>query len=159
MAISGTMAEADIVKFNNAIVEVDLLGTDVTWAALESWATMVEIDPGRVGDTEEKTLDGETHVIIDGILSASMVRVTCFYTENAATDPFINIYDHLQTNKGGDFDVRWSASDTADEYQFSTVSGKLVYCTPPGYDANANQAQKFVFEVKTKNITRTTLTA
>lgn len=158
MAISGTMVEADIVKFNNAVVEVDLTPASSSFVQIESWATMVEIDPGRVSDTEEKTLDGETHVIVDGILSASMVRVTCFYTEAATTDPFINIYDHLQTNKGGAFDVRWSANNTADENQFSTVSGKLVYCTPPGYDANGNQAQKFVFEVKTKNITRTTLT-
>lgn len=158
MAISGTMAEADIVKFNNAVIEVDLTPASSAFVQIESWATMVEIDPGRVDTTEEKTLDGVSHVIVSGIINASLVRVTCFYTEGD-TDPFTNIYDHFQTNKGGAFDVRWSASDSANENQFATSSGKLVYCTPPGYDANGNQAQKFVFEVQTKNVTRTTITA
>lgn len=159
MAISGSMAEADIIKFNTAYLEVDLTPASSSYALINTWATMVEIDTGRPDATEEKTLDGLSHPINSGILNTSMVRVTCFYTENAATDPFLNIYDHFMTNKGGAFDVRWSKSDTANEYQFATVNGKLEYCTPPGYDANGNQATKFVFEVRCQYVSRTTLTA
>lgn len=143
MAISGALADANLTKMNNAVVEVDILGTGVTWAAIESWANAVEPTRGTVPTSDDPTLDGERH-LSTGTQEPSRVKVVVLYDEEA-TGPAANIYPLL----GSSVDVRWSKSGTAGETRYYTSGGKLVVCTPPGFSSGENGNTKVEFEVET----------
>lgn len=144
--ISGTMAEGDLVKMRDAVVEIDIGGAGSAWAAVESWANVVEPARGTVPTSEEFTLDGEQHVSI-GPVGTSRVRCTFFFTEGS-TDPHLNLYDLLGTA----VDIRWSKSGTANDIRFYTSNGVLVDCPPPGFNAANNESTKVTIEIACTDI-------
>lgn len=145
MAISGTMIEADIITMREAKVEVDI-GSVATWAAIESWSTMVEPTRGTVPTSEEKTLDGINHTGF-GTAGNATIRVTAFFT-NDTTDPHHNLYSQL----GELCEVRWSKSGAASQKRFYTDGGVITEVSPPGYDASGNQSTKFTFVIVAPDI-------
>ena len=147
MVISGTLAEADLITMRQAVVEVYIGGAG-TWAAVESWAAMVEPTRGTVPTSEEKTLDGLNHTGF-GIAGNATVQITLFAT-NSATAPLENLYDEL----GNTVDVRWSKSGTTGDNRFFTNQGTMTQCDPPPFDANSNQSTKFTFTITASDIQR-----
>ena len=136
-AISGTMAETDLVSMRDAVVELDIGGGGSGWAAVESWANTVEPTRGTVPTSEEKTLDGMNHTGY-GIAGNSTIKLTLFGTIGA-THPLYNLYSQL----GQIVDVRWSETGLPNDLRFYTNQGVLTQCDPPGSDANSNQSRKF----------------
>ena len=151
MAISGTMAEADLVKMKDAVVEIDIGGAGSAWAAVESWSNIVEPTRGIIPVTDEFTLDSEQHVSI-GTLGASSVRCTFFFTEGS-TDPFDNLYGQI----GAAVDIRWSRTGTNPDLRFYTTNGILVDSPPPGFDASANESTKVTIEIRATDINKETV--
>lgn len=145
MAISGTLSDANLTKMNNAVVEVDILGTGVTWAAIESWANTVESTRGKIPTSNDPTLDGEKH-LSTGQQEVSRVKVTLLYDETA-TGPVTNMYDLL----GEPVDIRWSKDGEAGSLRYSTSGGKLIDFPAPGFAASDNGNTKIVFEIESPN--------
>jgi hypothetical protein len=135
MAISGAMAEADIISMRDAVLEVDI-GSVGSWAAVESWSNLVEPTRGTVPTSEEKTLDGENHTGY-GTKGNATVRVTAFFT-TVATAPFLNLYDLLSTP----VEVRWSKTGLASDIRFYTDGGILTECSPPGNQSRQHNMSK-----------------
>jgi hypothetical protein len=148
MAISGTLAESELIPMRQAVVEVDIGGAGSAWAAIESWSLMVEPTRGTVPTSEEKTLDGLNHPGY-GTQGNAAVKVTLFST-NDATAPLENLYDALNTA----VDIRWSKGGLSGENRFYTDGGRLTQCDPPPFDANANMSAKFTFTITGPDIER-----
>jgi hypothetical protein len=151
MAISGTMAEGDLVKMKDAVVQVDIGGAGSAWAAIGSWSNSVEPTRGTVPISEEFTLDGEQHVSI-GQIGTSRVRCTFFFTEDS-TDPFSNLYAQL----GEVVDIRWSKSGTANDLRFYSSNGVLIDAPPPGFNATNNESTKVTIEIACTDIVQETI--
>ena len=145
MAISGTVSDANLTKMNNAVVEVDIIGTGVTWEAIESWANTVEPTRGKIPTSTDPTLDGEKHLSV-GQQDVSRVKVTLLYDE-VATGPAANMYALL----GLPVDIRWSKDGDTGSLRYSTSGGKLIDCTAPGFSASDNANSKIVLEIESAN--------
>lgn len=143
MAISGALSDANLIVMNNAVVQVDLAGTGVTWANIESWANEVTPTRGTIPTTDDPTLDGERHMSV-GIQEPSRVKVVAIYDETA-TAPAPNLYALL----GQPVDVRWSKTGASGDRRYYTSGGKLVSCTPPGFSSGESGNTKFEFELET----------
>lgn len=145
MAISGSMVEADIIPMRGAVVELDLGGVD-TWAAIESWATLVEPQRGTTPTQEERTLDQVNHI---GYGTAGLATVNCtIFATQDSTDPLPNLYPLLNSA----VDIRWSKTGAASEQRWYTSGGILTACPPPGFNADANTSTKIQFTIVAPDI-------
>ena len=142
MSISGALAESALIKMSNAVLQVDLAGTGVTWSNIESWANQVTPTRGDIPTSDDPTLDGSRHQVA-GIQNKSRVEVTILYTETT-TGPAYNLYTLL----GGPVDIRWSKTGANGDLRYYTDNGILVSCTPPQYSAGDNGNAKITFAIE-----------
>jgi hypothetical protein len=143
MAISGALSDANLVKMNNAKIQLDILGTGVTWANIESWANEVTPSRGVIPTSEDPTLDGESHLSV-GTQEASEVKCVILYDE-AAGGPATNLYTLL----GGNVDIRWSKTGASGDMRYYTDGGKLIACSPPAFSSTENTNAKVEFTIRT----------
>lgn len=150
MAISGSFAAGDEVKFADAYVEVDD-GASGSYVLISTWATEVTATIGATPTAKTYPFQGNVVVTV-GNKDSDKVKVACIYTEGS-TAPFDNIYASYIASPGKAFNVRWTpAGSTNGNNQFTTSGGKLIMCTIPPATGDGVSPAIFEFEVECSSI-------
>lgn len=156
MPISGTFDAGEEKTFNDVKIELDQIGTGITFVNITTWATNVTVSGGDTPTTDFKTYT--TPVVFTGERNPWQVDVECVYTEGT-TDPFIEIYDDYVAAPGLAQNLRWSPSGGASgQVNYTTTGGKLVAVSIPTQSANDSGAVVFSFSIRCAGITRSTAT-
>ena len=155
MAISGTRTTGDGVSYKDCYVEVDLLG-DGNWAAIDSWATDVNVSGEGVPTTSRRPFAGAPETFV-GNKEPVTIDVTILFTQGSA-DPYRQIRARFEAADGPDMEVRWvPAGSGSGNVRFTSSGGKLIAAPAPSGSSEDNNGAVATFQIFASSVSMDTM--
>jgi hypothetical protein len=138
--------------------KIEVSTNDSDWLNISGYGFTVTPSGGSRMTGEMYTLDGELGIPTVGKREPIEIEFTGLYTEDASA-PYTVVWDQYTSAGGGALWVKYSArAGTTGDYQYSTDQCVILACLPPAVDPSSGDPTPFSFTVRTKDVTRATIT-
>jgi hypothetical protein len=130
-------------------ITVEVTTDSTNWTDISGQATRVAVSGFARQAGENYTFDGDHAVVHGGKREPIEVEVTNVYTELAG-EAFAVTWAEFDADDGDPFRVRWTPKTSGSV--FTTTTGELIACSPPGGEAAPGDPLIFTFTVKCSSV-------